>query len=355
MEGRDGALWIGTDGGGLNRLDGTGRFTHYRHDPDDPATIGADAVFGLTEGRDGAVWVGTWDGGLSRLDPNTGRVTRFRHDADDPRSVVSDNIWKLLVLQTGEILVTTPDGVDLLDPRHETFRRLASVYPEVGSLQTGTAAEDAAGNLWLGTRLQGVQRIERSSGRVTAYRHDPDDPESLGPGWVSAIHLDEEGNAWFGTEGGLGCLPRGASRIRRFTSADGLPADDVVSILEDDSGSLWLGTPRGLSRFVDAVHLPEEPEFVNYGIHDGLQGLEFAADAALRTSDGLLYFGGERGLSFFDPAEIRVNLEPPPVVLTDLRIFNESVVPGAPGSPLKRSITEAEELTLSRDHAVVTF
>ncbi len=356
LEDRRGDLWIGTDDGGLNRIEGrTGRFTQYRHDHNDRGTIGADAVSGLIEDDSGAIWIGGWDGGVSRLDPATGRARRFRHQPRDPASIVSDNVWKLLKLRTGEILVATEGGVDLLDPARRTFKRLSSLYPEVGQYQTSSAAEDAAGNLWLGRRRQGLQHVDRSSGQVTDYTRGPEDPESPGEGWITTIHVDRLGNVWFGTNGGLGCFPAGSSRARRFTSADGLPDDHVVSILEDGSGSLWVGTLKGLSRFVDAVRLPGEPVFANFDVHDGLPGQEFAPDAAFRTSSGRFYFGGEHGLSVFDPTGIQRNAEPPPVVLTNLWISNEPVVPGAPGSPLTKSITETGELTLSRDDTLVTF
>jgi methyl-accepting chemotaxis protein len=190
---------------------------------------------------------------------------------------------------------------------------------------------------------------------VKTYRHDPADPHSLGRGWVMSIHIDDAKNVWFGTEGGLTCLPDGSQQMRRYTVEDGLPHDSVTSILEDPSGSLWLGTNRGLSKFVDAVRLPEKPQFLNFDAHDGLQGKEFAPGAAFRARSGTLYFGGQRGLNHFFPDDIQRNPEPPRVVFTDLRIFNKSAKPGADGSPLEKSITETREITLSHKHSVVTF
>jgi len=356
MEDHRGHLWIGTDGGGLNRMDRrTGRFAWYRHDPHDRATIGSDAVSSLIEDDSGAIWIGGWDGGLSRLDPVTGRVKLFRHEPDDPKSLVSDNVWKLLKLRTGEILVATEDGVDLLDPGRQSFKRLSSLYPEVGAFQTSAAAEGAEGDLWLGRRRQGLQHVDRSSGKVTEYTRDQKDPDKHGYGWITTIHIDHLGNVWFGTNEGLGCLAKGSSQPRHFTSADGLPDDHVASLVEDGSGSLWVGTLQGLSLFVDAARLPAEPVFFNFDVRDGLPGQESAPDAAFRSSSGLLYVGGEHGLSVFNPADIQRNPEPPPVLLTRLSIFNEPVVPGAAGSPLVKSITETDAVTLSRDDALVTF
>ena len=190
---------------------------------------------------------------------------------------------------------------------------------------------------------------------MTLFTHDPQDARSTGYGWITTILVDRVGNVWFGTIGGLGCLPAGSGPARRSTSADGLPDDHVSSIVEDDSGSLWVGTLRGLARFVDATRLPAEPVFVTFDVNDGLQGQESTPDAVLRASSGLLYFGGENGITVFDPAGVKKNPVPPPVVFTSLRIFNRTIVPGVPGSPLRKSITETDEVTLSRDDSLVTI
>ncbi|MBN2369707.1 MAG: PAS domain-containing protein [Vicinamibacteria bacterium] len=356
MEDRHGDIWIGTDGGGLNRIDRkTGRYAHFMHDPADSGTIGADAIFDLHEDADGSIWVGGWDAGLGRLDPTSGRVTRFRHDPKDASTIISNDVWKIVELRTGELLVATPDGVDLFDRGARVFTRLSALYPDAGGVSTFTAAEDARGGLWLGRRIEGVQYIDRASGEVVEYRHDPDDLHSIGAGWVMAVYIDSRENVWFGTEGGLSCLEAGSRRLRRYSVADGLPHDSVTSIVEDLSGNLWLGTQQGLSQLIDAVHLPDRPRFYNFDAHDGLQGREFTQDAAFRSASGRLYFGGERGLNVIHPENIRRNPDPPRVVLTDLKLFNRSVTPGAPGSPLDKAVTETREITLSHKDSVVTL
>jgi hypothetical protein len=97
----------------------------------------------------------------------------------------------------------------------------------------------------------------------------------------------------------------------------------VYSILEDNKGNLWLGTEKGLSCYLIA-----EKEFINYDVKDGLQSNLFAAGSTLRGSgckgkDGILYFGGDHGLNYFDPEQIRPNRYPPPVVITKFKIFDK--------------------------------
>jgi ligand-binding sensor domain-containing protein len=355
LEDRQGNVWIGTNGGGLSRRDGkTGAFTRYAHDPRDPTTLGSDAIWALFEDAGGRLWVGGWDSGLGLLDARSGRVTRFRHDPQDPRSIASDHIWRILELSSVELLVITHVGADLFDREKRVFTRLSQRYPgvEEGVLYSG--AQESGGHIWL-AGIGPVWRIERETGRVTAQPRHPRDPRQPGSGWTEAVLIDSAGNVWLGSDGGLTGIAVGGAEMRHYTTADGLPANAVNSLAEDGGGSLWIGTHRGLSQLAGAVRLPERPVFLNFDVYDGLHGNEFARNAAFRTRSGELLFGGAGGVSAFDPADIRRNPDAPPVVLTDLRVFNQSVPIGPPGSPLSQAITRTSELTLSHRHAMVTF
>ncbi len=355
LEDRQGALWIGTDGGGLNRMDPrTGAFSYFRSDPNDPTTIGSDAVWALLEDSRRNLWLGGWAGGLGLLDRATGRVTRYRHDPHNPRSLVSDHIWRILELRTGELLVVTFAGADLFDRDTGTFTHLTDLYPGASEDVLYSAAEDAQGNLWIvGNSFVG--HLDRRTRQVTRYRNDPQDPTSLGSGWTQTVFVDSRGNAWLGTSGGLSCLKASSKQWVRYTTADGLSGDTIMGILEDGSGNLWVSTSRGLDKIVDALKAPARPTVLNFDGRDGLQSQEFGRNACFRSPSGRLYFGGGRGLNWFRPDRVVLNTEPPKVVLTDLRILGQAARPGAAGSPLKTAIGETKRLVLSPRDTVVTF
>jgi PAS domain S-box-containing protein len=68
-----------------------------------------------------------------------------------------------------------------------------------------------------------------------------------------------------------------------------------------------------------------------------------------------MYFGGPRGLNSFFPQKIELNTVPPPVVFTGLKIFNVPQLVGVPGSPLRRSLLETEEIVLDHTQSMVTI
>ncbi|MGB5435104.1 MAG: ATP-binding protein, partial [Maribacter sp.] len=89
-------------------------------------------------------------------------------------------------------------------------------------------------------------------------------------------------------------------------------------------------------------------QFSNYSVADGIQGQLFADGQYLKTSDGHFIFGGSNGLTIFRPEDVNKNSTPPKVFLTDLKLFNKSVVPGE-HSLLKRPIYDTEEIILAHN------
>jgi serine phosphatase RsbU (regulator of sigma subunit) len=143
-----GVLWVGTQGGGLNRLDpGSSEFNHYRHDPDDPTSISTDHVFAIHEDRAGVMWFGTFGGGINRLDLSTGRFTRYR-EAD---GLAGDSVYAMLEDDQGMLWVSTTKGLSRFDPVTGSFRNF-DVHDGLQSneFNGGSAYKNARGEMFFG-------------------------------------------------------------------------------------------------------------------------------------------------------------------------------------------------------------
>src|SRR4029453_12672836 len=97
VEDAQGNLWFGTDGDGVARWDrDRDRFTVYRHDEANPASISGNAVRALVRDSHGKLWIGTIGAGVDRLDPATGQVlARYRSDASNAASLSNDEVYAL--------------------------------------------------------------------------------------------------------------------------------------------------------------------------------------------------------------------------------------------------------------------
>jgi signal transduction histidine kinase/ligand-binding sensor domain-containing protein/DNA-binding response OmpR family regulator len=318
----EGDVWIGT-AGGLNRLDRpSGKVDVYRHRPEDPAGLSDDDVRALGPDHEGQLWVGTASGGVQRLDPRRGTFRRlelpgnpFVNGVAFIRQASNRDLW-LGAFRAGVIRLRHPGpGFDTYDVVH--YRRAGQ---ETGSLTSDLVtcmAETAEGDVWIGTEDGGLSFLAAGSESFLTLRNDPQDPRSLSSDFVISLLIDGRGTLWVGTKGnGLDRLESfdrttGRAAFRNYTERDGLPNGTVYGIQPDDAGNLWLSTNNGLARLD-----PTQGTFRAFRARHGLQSDEFNFGAHARGPRGELFFGGINGLNAFLPDQVRTNPTVPPILIT---------------------------------------
>jgi len=349
-EDRTGNLWIGTFGGGLNKLDRkTGTFTHYRHIPGDTKGVSSDLIRSLMISRSGEIWIGTDGSGLVLFNPETQTFTTYRHDPDDPFSLSHGRVFFVYEDRSGTIWACTfGGGLNKFDRETTQFTRYLHQPGNPESLSHNRVFfihEDQTGVLWVGTD-GGLNKFDRASESFIRYQHDPGNPDSISHNTVVSIHETLSGELWLGTYGsGVNKFDPENGKFIRYGRKHGLPNEMVPAILEDDQGNLWISTFKGLSKFD-----PKSRIFRNYSPSDGIQSSEFNRNCALKTRKGELLFGGNKGVTLFDPDKIQDNTLLSNVVLTDFRLFNRPVPVGRTYENriiLDKSITFTQELELS--------
>lgn len=351
LPGSKGRLWIGTEGG-LTAFDPAGQsFRRYQVEPRNPKGLRANAVLSLAADPNGDIWVGTWAGGLHRFDPQTGDFLHFGLEA----GLGDAHIWSLLVDSGGRLWVGTENaGLHLYDRDNNRFRRFEPDPADPESLSfrhVWTLLEDDRSQIWVGTidGLDLLTELTPTGARFRHFRHDPQDPATLSSNRIIALRQDSRGFLWVGTQdGGLNRLDPQRGRVERITA--GLPSAHVSSIIEDNQGYIWASTVNGLAR-VDSHTLSVR----SFGESNGLVANNFNRDASYKDNRGHLYFGSVRGFSVFDPEFFSAPVAAPAVVITELRLFNQPVHAGTPGSPLTHAISDTQTLTLSHSHTMFAF
>ncbi len=344
-EDKGGNLWIGTDGGGLNVLNKkTGQFKYYVHNNNDPASISANEVTAVLIDSYDQVWVGTYRGGLDLFNPNTGKFTHFRNNPDDPSTIQHNFILNIFEDSERNLYVGSFIGLDKYDRKKRTFTRFP--YPII---QDGVLSmlEDSRGNLWLGT-YTGLSFVDKKAYTVINYVHDFNDEKCAVPDICYDFCEDSKGQIWIGAGKGLFRFNRENQQFIRYQTGEGLANQYITGIVEDREGNLWLSTGQNILKMSDAINLPAKPNYINFGIHEGVKGL-------FLSKSGEIYFGGNYGLNVLSTEDITQNPYPPPIVLTKLKIFNKDVIIRKEGSPLEKHIAETPKITLTHEQSVFTF
>jgi signal transduction histidine kinase/ligand-binding sensor domain-containing protein/DNA-binding response OmpR family regulator len=356
-----GNLWIGTNGGGLIYFDRKkGKFFQFRHNPEDPGSLSNDVIVSLWIDHQKKLWIGTYYGGLDCY--NGKKFTHFKHDAFDPGSISDDRIWEIFEDSEKNLWVgTLGGGLDRFDREKNIFYHYTSGDKKsIGSDLIYALMEDLKGDLWIGT-MEGIDVMEKQSGRFIHYSHDAKNQNSLSNNNILCIEEDSRNLVWVGTREGLNLFDKKTKTFRTFRMEDGLPDNTILNILEDDEHNLWISTPNGISKLLISHNKKTNTvslNFKNYDEMDGLQGREFNENAAYKTSHGELIFGGAKGFNIFYPADIATNDVAPAVALTDFQIFNKSLKAGERSSNrviLHKAISETKEIKLSHSDNVISI
>ena len=204
--------------------------------------------------------------------------------------------------------------------------------------------------LWTGT-TNGINILNLKTETFRYYNYDPKDSTSLSHPNVMNFFEDKNGFVWVATYGGgLNRFDPKTEKFLRFTQENSdLPNNGVYGSLQDENGNLWISTNSGITKFN-----PNSFKFRNYTVDDGLQSEEFNGGSYYKAPDGEMFFGGIKGFNSFYPAEVTDNKFIPAIVLTNIKIFNESIKVGE-DSPLKVQISKTEEIVLEHWQNDISF
>ncbi|MCV2419458.1 ligand-binding sensor domain-containing diguanylate cyclase [Paucibacter sp. DJ2R-2] len=309
---RDGRIWLGLQGEGVDIIDPAhARTQALRADPDRPEeALPSDHIFGLAQGEDGNVYLATGRG-LYQASEDGRQLRRLQLPGRAP----SLSSYRLLA-QPGRLwLGGRDDGLWLLPLPVKPGQAAEQIPPAALSDGRITVLRQGRdGEVWVGTR-NGLNRISADR-KITRISADPADPQALGAGLIASLLLDRQQRLWVATlGGGLHLLTHWDGerpRFRRLGTAQGLPSANVDGLLEDAGGQIWASTADGIAR-ID----PERLSVQTLRAAEGVFIRGYWIDAAAVAADGSLLFGGEGGLTVLQPERIQSSVNKQELVLTE--------------------------------------
>lgn len=387
-EDSSGIIWIGTNGGGLNKLNLKHKgFKHYNKN-ESTGSLSNNKIRAIYEDREENLWIGTEGGGINflpkknsdnystgftriakkqplglnlvysiidlnrtgaadiiagcnypsliqRIDRNYNGLDKtqlglLRGIKEPPFSMINDrngNTWFGTYGLSGLYVLKETAGKKVL-----INIKVKEKQGSISSTNIRSLMEDSYGNIWVGTdnglNLLLPEEQGKDNPNFIAFRNKAVDKNSLSHNYILPLFQSKNKTIWVGTMGGgLNKIEYNSNpdsiKFKSYTTADGLPNNNIKGILEDNLGFLWISTNRGLSKFNQV-----DETFTNYDLSDGLQDNEFGELACCLRANGEMVFGGVNGINVFHPNEIITDMTPPKVALTNFQILNEQIAPG---------------------------
>ena len=340
-------LWFGTTRDGLFRARKQ-IITAYS----EPDGITVKNIYPIYEARAGTIWIGA-TGGLFKYENGTFALIKSTRDFL-VNAIGEDAAGRILISNGGALYVQ--ENNQFVPFERGKISYAGYIYAihadrentlwiggnkglgrfKDGVLESFTTADGIAGNdvkviiearaggLWIGT-YDGLTHYK--DGKFASWR----EADGLPSRTVRSLYEDADGTLWIGSyDGGLARFKDG--KFTRYNTKTGLPNDGAFQILEDDNRHFWISSNRGIYR----VSRDELNDFADgkisrvnstaYGKSDGMLNAECnggRSPAGIRARDGRLWFPTQDGVAVIDPREIKINSQPPPVVIETVKIDNE--------------------------------
>lgn len=345
-ENKDGDIFVGTDGGGLNLFHlKSGLFSHIAIKAKEKNNSAGLPILSMILDRNQQLWIGTFQDGVFIYNTKTGQYKQLTAGKDITH-INQNEIFCFKEDSKGKIWIgTNGGGVNVFDPDAKTFLKYVSNPVSADERQLPVNGfiraieEDHEGNIWIGTYGGGIAVLNPKNQKFKLYN---DKNTGMAIDRAFSLLEDHNGNMWVGTAGdGLFCFNSNRKKLVSYPASEKLPDGVVHKLLEDQNGNIWLSTGKGICKFNTALK-----KFTHYSTYNGLQNDAFIDGSGLRTTKGLLFFGGAEGFNYIDPTqEVNRNNNVPPVFFTALKV-NNTVIASGNHSPLKQDISVAKQIDL---------
>ncbi|MFA6403539.1 MAG: two-component regulator propeller domain-containing protein [Salinivirgaceae bacterium] len=355
LEDSEGNYWIATDGGLTISNDQLNSFTHFNEKYNDQTTINNNAVVSLQELKNGEIWTGTYLGGINIYNKKTKTFRYLTSDSNNPNSLSSNFVRSIYEDNAGLIWIgTMGGGLDSYNRKTGSFNHyLTSEKDSIKSTNIMCILPDKNEHLYIAAYGDGLIVYDKSSGTSTSYTASSKHKNSISSNQVTCLLFDTDSTLWIGTVNGLNAFNTKTQTFTNYFKPDGLSDNLISAMVEDRHKNLWISTSNGITKFNI-----QNKETKKYYKDDGLQGKEFNLNSSLASNNGLLFFGGFNGITYFNPDSIHGYILEPEIQFTELSVIGQTITLGDTFNNkivLTEPIYKAQTITLSYEEPFFTI
>lgn len=281
----------------------------------------------IIEDNEGNFWITAGYNGIQAVNKQGIPIQPFISNENDSNVFSHNYAYKLFQDSRGLIWIgsrgdSKTNGLNYYNPSTKKLTSFnnKSVHNDLNQhIVISSITEDHLGQIWAGTKSAGVILLEiGDSGTFQSreLKNIPGDKTSLNDDHINAIFSGSNNTLWVSTESGLNKYNFKTQNFVRINPLKNKDLPSVFGIEEDNDGTLWLGTIKGLVKYD-----PNKNQALEFDRNDGLHSTGYQTILKLSKRNGIV-FGGKEGCVLYDPLKIKKNNLIPPVVISDIQIFN---------------------------------
>ncbi len=169
---------------------------------------------------------------------------------------------------------------------------------------------------WIGTLEKGLYQLDTKGNIIKVFNSEN---KLLSNNTVYSVEMDSN-YLYIATDNGLSVYNRKQNSSQYYYEADGLMNSNILSVMKDNTGKIWLGTMKGISKMLpENLNKHNNRLFYNYSLLDGLINYEYCQNAYLKLKNGYLLYAGTNGLDIISPLKLRSTFNKIPIYVTSFK------------------------------------
>jgi len=342
-------VYFGTEGGGITVYNLNSETTSYINSKSGQTT--KNDIKSMCLDKDHILWLGTFSKGISAYNTILKRIEDNRISSELNILLKETGVYSIKTEENGILWIGTfSKGLIRYNTISKDFQIIGNDNTKPNFLTNNivrTILVDKQKRLWVGSQ-NGLNLISLQNFNPNKYaiRHFFFDTAALSGDDILTLFQDSQNKIWVGTKA-KGLHYFDGKKFNRINLKIGNTViTSIHSILEDDDKNLWISTNQGIIKYSTT-----RKTVVIYDQKDGLASNEFNDNAALKLDSNQFYFGSPSGATYFDARKISLNQYVPQVLITDLKIKNETIHANDSTAILEKSIGYTKTITLDYDKA----
>lgn len=266
------------------------------------------------------VWVGVFGMGFYRifLDDNHNPSGYKFYANNNEKLIDNPTVNRIFTDSKSRIWLGTYSGVSVLSSSGQIIAK-DSLYSPNGNTEVQSIREDKDGNIWIGSQYNGIYKVKLIDDKLHKEHYNKEN-DKINNNNILSILIDSNNDIWTGSKGGgLSRFDRLTNRFESMNNLYKIPFDEIFNLFQDENQTLWMCSNKSV------IHITERNEAAIYASPRLWDNIFNQECEVITLGGGNYLIGGMNGYNILNPKSLKIDNQVPSLAIIDIDVNGVSI------------------------------